>query len=296
MRDRLREFDAIYWCIFIMTNQAEFEFVQMLGKDVETGNISLPSLPAVVLKIRNMLEEESCDFEKISKIVSVDTALVSKLFVFANSAYHNRSGETIANLEVAIGNLGLDLVRSTAVALVIQQLVCAQEQSHIKRAVREIWSRSVCLSSMSHAVAGQFAELNDETAFMCGLLHDVGKLYSLSKVKDVSGPLDDESSLLHVLNDWSPQIGKCIVEAWGFPTEVVESVAPGEFLVAHGQESPKMVDVVYVAGMILDNKNGDLTEVFALPASQRIGVNENSISAVRAAYKDKLTIVQHSFA
>lgn len=279
-----------------MTNEAEFEFVQTLAKDLAANKVSLPSLPAVVLKIRTLLEEESCDFESISKVVSVDTALVSKLFVFANSVYHNRSGETIANLDVAIGNLGLDLVRSTAVALVIQQLAHAQGQAHIKKSVREIWSRSVCLSSMSHAVAGQHDELNDETAFMCGLLHDVGKLYVLGKANNVSGLFTNEASLAHLLNDWSPQIGKCIVEAWGFPEEVVESIVPGEYLVAHGHGSPKMVDVVHVAGIILDNKDGDWSEIFALPASQRTGINEESIKTVQAAYQEKLTTVQQSFA
>jgi len=279
-----------------MPNHEQFEFVRALGKDLETGEISLPSLPAVILKIRTLLEEENCDFEMVSKIVSVDTALVTRLFVFANSAYHNRSGETIANLEVAIANLGLDLVRSTAVALAIKQLVLAQDQSHITKFVREIWSRSMRLSSMSHALAGQHAQLNDETAFMCGLLHEVGKLYILSKAKAVPALFKNADSLRHVLEDWHQQVGRCVVDAWGFPPDVVESVEPREFLDVHAQRTPKMVDVVYVARKLIDNAGGDVSDIFALPASQKLRLNGVSMPVIIAAYKEKLESVQHSLA
>ena len=148
----------------------------MLRTDLQAGKIGLPSLPAVVMKVCNLLEHDNSDFEKASDIVSVDTAIASKLFVHANSAYHNPSGEKVINLDAAIAKLGLDLVESTAVALVIEQLVRAQERSEIRNFAQDIWSRSIRLSSMSHALAGQHALLNEETAFIYGFLHDVGSL------------------------------------------------------------------------------------------------------------------------
>jgi len=278
-----------------MSNQQQFEFVRILGKDLEAGDIRLPSLPAVLLKIRNLLEEDDNDFEKVSKIVSVDTALVSKLFVFANSAFHNRGGETIVNLDAAIAKLGLDLVRSTAVALVIKQLVRAQEQSDIMQYVRSIWSRSMRLSSMSYALAAQHSFLNNETAFMCGLLHDVGKLYVLSKAKDVPGLLTSKESFRHVLEDWNPQIGRCIVDAWEFPAEVVESIDPDEFLDEHVQRAPRMVDVVYVACMLIDGQDGEIATILASPAGQKLHISKESIPGIFSIYKDKLAAVQQSF-
>ena len=63
-----------------MANEEHFELVQALGRDLQAGEISLPSLPAVVMKIRTLLEEDNSDFEAVSEIVSVDTALASKFF------------------------------------------------------------------------------------------------------------------------------------------------------------------------------------------------------------------------
>ncbi len=56
-----------------MSAQAEeqFRFVNLLALELTNGDISLPSLPDVVVKIRNMLEKDDVDFHKISGAVSV---------------------------------------------------------------------------------------------------------------------------------------------------------------------------------------------------------------------------------
>ena len=60
-----------------MASQEQFKFVQALARDLESGDIKVPSLPAVVVKIRNLLDDDDSNFDKVSKVVSVDSALVS---------------------------------------------------------------------------------------------------------------------------------------------------------------------------------------------------------------------------
>ena len=60
-----------------MASNDEFRFVSLLALELENGDISLPSLPDVVLKIRKLLERDNCTFDLISQAVSVDSVLVS---------------------------------------------------------------------------------------------------------------------------------------------------------------------------------------------------------------------------
>ena len=279
-----------------MPSKQQFEFVQQLARELTAGDISLPSLPDVVIKIRNLLEEESCDFNQVSKVVSIDPVLVSKLFVFANSAYHNQTGEKIESLEAAISRLGLELVRNTAMSLAVKQLLMAEQHKSIVQHIRKVWARSMQYSCMSHAVAAQKGDLNQETAFMCGLLHEVGKLYILTKAKDFPEFLGDQDSFNDVLREWHSQIGRCIVESWGFPQSVVESMVPDEFLDEHTHLQPEMVDVVFVAGMLLHESDDDPQELGAVPACQKLGINEDSKHRISAAYQEKLASVRQSFA
>lgn len=73
-----------------MSKQDQFRFVSLLALELQNGDIVLPSLPDVVMKIRQMLESETAGFNQVSQAVSLDPVLVSRLFVFANSAYYSR--------------------------------------------------------------------------------------------------------------------------------------------------------------------------------------------------------------
>ena len=105
-----------------MKQEDQFRFVSLLALELDNGDISLPSLPDVVMKIRKLLSSEDCDFGRVSQAVSVDPVLVSRLFVFANSAFYNRANVKIETLDGAIGRLGFEVVRSAAMSLAMKQL------------------------------------------------------------------------------------------------------------------------------------------------------------------------------
>ncbi|MGI9205877.1 MAG: HDOD domain-containing protein [Woeseiaceae bacterium] len=274
----------------------EFEFVKQLGRDLASNKVNLPSFPAVVIKIRDLLEDEECDIAQVSKIVSVDAVLVSKLFIFANSSYHNRSGEAVTSLEVAMSRLGLQLVRNTALSLAVKQLMLAEKHKSIVADVRLIWSRSMRLAALSYAIAEKSSRVDEETAFMCGLLHQIGKLYILTRAKDYPEFLGDKKSLREVQNQWHAQIGHSIVEAWGFPSPVVQSLDPSEFRDERTQLQPAPVDVVYAATCLLSTDDSMWPESMQDPVWKKLRLAENDATEIAGSYQKKLATIQQSLA
>ena len=112
-----------------MEKSDQFRFVSLLALELDNGDITLPSLPDVVLKIRKMLESDDCDFDRVSQAVSIDPVLVSRLFVYANSAYYNRANLKIDTLEGAIGRLGFEVVRNTAMSVAMKQLYSSEKNN-----------------------------------------------------------------------------------------------------------------------------------------------------------------------
>ena len=135
------------------------------------------------MKIRKMLQDENTDFERLSSAISMDPVLVSKLFVYANSAFYNRANIKIDSLEVAIGRLGIEVVRNTAMSLAMKQLYSSDKHSDSAKYLRAVWAHGMKLSCMAFAVAHGYAGLNEETAFLCGLMNEVGKLYIITKAE-----------------------------------------------------------------------------------------------------------------
>jgi len=274
----------------------EFEFVKQLAHDLASDKVNLPSFPAVVIKIRDLLEDEECDIAKVSKIVSVDAVLVSKLFVFANSSYHNRSGEAVTSLEVAMSRLGLQLVRNTALSLAVKQLMLAEKHKSSVADVRMIWSTSMRLAALSYAIAEKSGNVDEETAFMCGLLHQIGKLYILTRAKDYPDFLGDKASLQEVQDQWHAQIGRSIVEAWGFPAPVFQSLDPSEYRDERTQLQPAPVDVVFAAAGLVTKEESTWPELMQEAVWQKLRLDENDAVAVASAYREKLATIQQSLA
>jgi len=280
-----------------LENNDQFRFVSLLALELENGDISLPSLPDVVLKIRKMLERDNCDFDRVSQAVSVDPVLVSRLFVFANSAFYNRANVTIDTLDGAIGRLGFEVVRNTAMSLAMRQLYDSDKHDQSARHLRAVWAKGMKLSCMAHAIAEKRTELNPETAYLCGLMHEVGKLYILTKAGDFPEFLGDPKSLERVMEEWNPQISKSIIESWGFSDEVAESSDPSTYVDQNAEAAPNLVDVMSVAKLLIDGNDEKLTTLFEEDAScAKLGFNEDVSADVMLAYRNKLNSMQQSLA
>lgn len=278
-----------------MENSDQFRFVSLLALELENGDISLPSLPDVVLKIRKMLENDSSDFERVSQAISVDPVLVSRLFVFANSALYNRANVSIDTLDGAIGRLGFEVVRNTAMSLTMKQLYNSDKNDESARHLRAVWARGMKLSCMAHAIAELRPELNHETAYLCGLMHEVGKLYILTKAGDFPDFLGKPESLNSVMDEWNPQISKSIVESWGFPDEVAESTDPASYVDHNIGTEPTLADVMSVAKILIDGNEEKLATLFEEDVScAKLNFNENVAADVMQAYREKLNSMQQS--
>jgi HD-like signal output (HDOD) protein len=278
-----------------MYKRDHFRFISLLALELDNGDITLPSLPDVVMKIRKMLESDDCDFGRVSQAVSIDPVLVSKLFVFANSAFYNRANVKIDTLEGAIGRLGFEVVRNAAMSLAMKQLYNSDKRDKAAKHLRAVWARGMKLSSMTFAIALRQNHLNQETAFLCGLMHEVGMLYILTKTEEFPELLGDPKSLQAVMNEWNPQISKSIIESWGFPDEVIESTDPATYLNHDTAAAPDLVDVISVAKLLVDGGAENLTTIFEEDLScQKLRINEAVAAEIMAAYRDKLKTMQQS--
>jgi len=274
----------------------QFDFIVKLADDLASKDIQLPSFPAVVTKIRNLLEDETCNFEQISQVVSADAILVSRLFVFANSAYHNQSGIEVVSLEAAISKLGMKVVRNTALSIAVKQLLLAEKEPAIKDDVRRIWTTTIHLAAMSYAVAEHCGNVDPENAFMCGLLHQVGKLYILTSAKEFPEFLGDPVARENVLNDWHQQVGQSIVESWGFPDAVSQSMNPQQFFDDHTHLDPAPVDIVFAAQGVLAAKEEDHSALITQAVFRKLQLCVDDVESIRGKYSEKLSAVQQSLA
>ena len=258
-----------------MSADEQTQFLQGLAEDLNSKDLTLPSFPDVVIKIRTALEDPTCTAERLGSLARTDPVLVSKLLMSANSAFHNRAGIEIVDLNLAISRLGFESVRNTAITLAVEQIFNASQHEELRDRLRELWTRSINMASMSYVIARTMPGLNADNAYLCGLLHEVGKLYLLTKAREYPGFLGDRESLESVLAEWHPSVGRSIVESWGFPDEIVNSIDLTESDTVATGGAATFSDVLSAATVLLAEIGTD-DPVPTEPSFERLSITDDT--------------------
>ena len=229
-------------------NAAAFAFVSELAVEVSSGKVELPSFPDVAVRVRKVLADENVSNEQIARVVGSEAGLAARVFTLSNSAALNRSGRTVADLKTAVNRIGHNNVRTAAVSFAIAQLRRAAELRHISKELEEMWQEATTVAALAYATAARTG-VNADEAMLAGLLHNVGKIYILARAHRHNSLFKDPVALAQVLRDWHSNVGRAIVENWGFPEHIAEAVGEHENIDRVNDERD-VTDVLTVAVMM----------------------------------------------
>ena len=270
-----------------MVNEQSMQFLQTLTLEIARKEIKLPSFPDAVIQIRDALEQEDCDIEKVSDLASLETVLASRLLQSANSAFYNAGGQQISNLRAAGMRLGLNEVRNMAIAVAVEQIFMAKDHPSIADDLAMLWRRSIALSSVAYVLAERCSKVSPQLAFICGLLHEVGKLYILIKAVDFHEVTVDLDARSDDQGSWHPQVGRCIVEGWGFDDVIAETLEPAQGLDGLVAEEPVLLDVVFGAELLCA-KGADEAIDFTDRSLARISLDEERLAELQPVIDERM--------
>lgn len=137
----------------------------------------LASLNSTNRALRSLVNAEESQTYEIAEIIRRDPSLSARLLRMVNSVYFGLSAR-INNIEEAVFFLGLRRIRELAMATpVIEELERLQPAKIPARLWKELWSHSVGTAIVSSQIlASAPMILDDDTDYLVGLLHNVGKI------------------------------------------------------------------------------------------------------------------------
>ncbi len=220
----------------------------------------LPTLPFITVKLLEATEDEFNSAKDIAKLIETDQALTAKSLKMANSAYYGRSGK-ISTIREAVVLIGFNAVRSTVLSISVMELF-KDEKSPNDFDIEAFWLHSlacaICCKEISHK-AGIPASLIEE-AFVCGMLHDVGKILLIqylpeeySKVMKYSalhktGLAEAEKAVLGM--DHS-EVGSELLLRWKLPSLLSQAIAAHHQPPINQDPSSKLAAIVYLSNIII---------------------------------------------
>jgi putative nucleotidyltransferase with HDIG domain len=271
-----------------------FAFVSELAQEVSKGKVELPSFPDVAVRVRKVLADEQVSIEQIARVVSSEAGLAARVFTLANSASLNRSGRTISDLKTAVNRIGHNNVRTAAVSFAIAQLRRASELRHIARELEALWQEATMVAALSYSVASRASSVNADEAMLAGLLHNVGKIYILARANRHDSLFRDPAALPQVMRDWHANVGKAIVENWGFPEQISDAVGDHENI-DRTAGHPDVTDILCVAVMMAGfmGHEADLElNMQGVKAFWRLGLNNDKCVQIMRGCADEISALR----
>ncbi len=195
----------------------------LIAGKVAGGDIELPVLPQIATQVMTMASDEKTNAAKLSKLLHSDQGLATHVLRMSNSVTFGGRTE-IVSLQQAIARLGLNLLVEIAVTVSLQGGIfkCAGYKSAMER----IWRHSFASGVFAKEIS-RLRQSNSESAFLCGLLHTVGKPILLTLISDVESKLNIEIGDEHidvVLDRHHSSVGVAAAGNWGLPETVKHAI------------------------------------------------------------------------
>jgi putative nucleotidyltransferase with HDIG domain len=202
----------------------------ILSKKIADNTLVLPPPPAVVMKVLALVRDPSFSPKDASPLVERDTVLAARVLRAANSVQHGAM-ERAKSLPQALTRLGVERFKSVLVESSAHRLFESRDPRIVEH-TRGLWEHSLAVAMLSRDVSALCGVAETETAYLAGLLHDIGKpvvaFLLLEAEKSVVGTRTnvwiDPESWVEVLQKVHRPIGVALAQKWGLPDTVASAI------------------------------------------------------------------------
>jgi putative nucleotidyltransferase with HDIG domain len=192
---------------------------------------SVPSLPSVVIRIRQYLNDPNVSFDTLSKVIEHDPGLTANILQLANSAYFGWA-RRIKTVKEAITRLGTNRI--------FQMVLCMSVAPLVRKPIKGydmdpagLWEHSFGVAVTAEKLVQLLKLQGHEEAFTAGLLHDMGKVVLGTFVEVDDAPIREivaregttfNAAERRVLGIDHAETAGELLRLWNLPAEVADAV------------------------------------------------------------------------
>lgn len=249
----------------------------------------LPTLPAIAIKVLEVTGREDSSALDVVRLISSDQSLTTRVLQLVHRADMGVRGE-VNTVERAVVLLGFAAIRSAVLAVSIFETFRPNkpaDAAHFSR--EEFWKHSVAVACCAELLAqelhqtwGRDSGVDPSEAFVCGLLHDMGKVAldaalpkSFSRVVEAADLLRGNIADLErtVIGLDHMVVGKRLAEKWQLPATIRDCVW------LHGQlpqalpatvRNPRMVNLITLADLLVREQHLGYSGNYVFPLARQM--------------------------
>lgn len=200
--------------------------------DLLKGDVQLTSMPPIFWELKKVLEDPNKSLADAGDIILHDPALTMRLLKLVNSAYYGLP-ERVVTVTHAISIIGSVELQN----LVLATLITAKFSKELDGLItmHDFWAMSLRSGLMAKEIAIR-CKINDntESVFICGLLHEIGKLVFCRRIPEAARKIallveqtgEEEANVERTTLGFDHyDTGAALSRLWNLPAIISETIA-----------------------------------------------------------------------
>lgn len=226
----------------------------------------LPNIPKVIQELIESFGDDDVSNNDIAKKISSDQVLTIKVLRAANSAHYG-GNRKIGSVSDAVFLLGFNAVRTLVLASGLTGAFKAPEGFDL----RKFWQGSFAVAATCKWVA-KFSRDDAETAFTCGMIHNIGELLIHILMPDecaeIQKVVDKGASHVAIEKNYLgfdfAEAGAELASRWKFPEPIVSGIRH-QFEPEKPATFPRLAGIIKIAQYInkMNEEGADSAAILA---------------------------------
>ncbi len=197
---------------------------------IQSDQLFVPTMPPVAMRVLEILQDPDAGMKEAAAVLEKDPVLAARTLRLATRAAFAGGTKKITVTE-ALARLGAKALKALLVEASAQKLFVSKNVK-INEALKTIWEHSVAVGILARDVLALTGANDSESAYLAGLLHDVGKPIVASVLLELERQLTevyqrswiDTGEWLQVVAKVHRPVGVALAEKWQLPPPIVACI------------------------------------------------------------------------
>jgi putative nucleotidyltransferase with HDIG domain len=198
---------------------------------IRNNRTRLPTLPVVINNIILIARSEKTSAIDLGDFIINDQAISARVLKVANSAYYGMS-KKIDSISRAVVVLGFKEIISLALGMGVFSAL-SQKEKDVRIDMSELWQHTIGVGFAARDIVKKTGMMVNETMFLVGLLHDIGKIifsiYFPDEYREVlEKTVHRQVPLYHtekeILGLDHAEMAYLLMKQWNFSADIIQPV------------------------------------------------------------------------
>lgn len=232
-------------------------------RHVAASQVELASFPEICQLIREVANDPRASSTRLAEIISRDTSLCANLLRLVNSPLYGFPNK-VDSIPRAVTLIGTRELCTLTYGVVAVRFFRGIPSTYLD--MLRFWKHAAACGVFARILASFIGGMDEERAFVAGLLHDIGRLVLVSKypvasaralAKAQSQNLPLHETELETFGFHHARVGSHLLKAWHFPDSLRDMVSfHHEPLKAHNVQEAAMLHLADVLSVSMDLATG----------------------------------------